>query len=109
MGGGLQRARLGRVGRLQGLQEARLEVVGRHELPVGVRGDVKTARHRQASLGEARQLMLTEDLDAASAAYRVGYESASQFSREYGRQFGAPPMRDISALRQRGAAPLATP
>jgi AraC-like DNA-binding protein len=52
-------------------------------------------------LGEARRLMLSEHLDAATAAYRVGYESASQFSREYGRQFGAPPVRDISALRQR--------
>ena len=46
---------------------------------------------KQLRLGEARRLMLTEDLDAATAAYRVGYESASQFSREYGRQFGAPP------------------
>ena len=55
---------------------------------------------KQLRLGEARRLMLTEDLDAATAAYRVGYESASQFSREYGRQFGAPPLRDISALRQ---------
>jgi AraC-like DNA-binding protein len=59
---------------------------------------------KQLRLGEARRLMLSEDLDAATAAYRVGYESASQFSREYGRQFGAPPMRDISALRRRTPA-----
>jgi AraC-like DNA-binding protein len=54
---------------------------------------------KQLRLNEARRLMLLHDLDAASAAYRVGYESASQFSREYSRQFGAPPMRDISQLR----------
>jgi len=62
---------------------------------------------KQLRLGEARRLMLAERVDAATAAYRVGYESASQFSREYGRQFGAPPMRDISALRQRGGVPVA--
>jgi len=42
--------------------------------------------------------------DAATAAYRVGYESASQFSREYSRFFGQPPMRDIKARRVSGAA-----
>ncbi|MFM0757376.1 AraC family transcriptional regulator [Paraburkholderia strydomiana] len=51
-------------------------------------------------LQEARWLMLNEDADAVSAAVRVGYESASQFSREYSRAFGAPPLRDISRLRQ---------
>ncbi|WP_237657989.1 AraC family transcriptional regulator [Tolumonas lignilytica] len=50
-------------------------------------------------LNEARRLMLNERLDVASAAFRVGYESPSQFSREYGRQFGVPPKRDIAALR----------
>jgi AraC-like DNA-binding protein len=54
-------------------------------------------------LTEARRLMLAERLDASTAAFRVGYESASQFSREYSRQFGAPPMRDIAALRQEPA------
>jgi len=44
--------------------------------------------------------MLTEHVDAATAAFHVGYESASQFSREYGRLFGAPPLRDITSLRQ---------
>lgn len=47
----------------------------------------------------ARQLMLGEDIDAGSAAVRVGYESASQFSREYTRLFGAPPLRDIKRVR----------
>ncbi len=50
-------------------------------------------------LNEARRLMLTE-LDAATAAFQVGYESPSQFSREYSRLFGAPPLRDIMSLRQ---------
>ncbi len=52
-------------------------------------------------LNQARQLMLTEHLDASSAAFQVGYESPSQFSREYSRQFGAPPRRDIERLLHR--------
>ena len=51
-------------------------------------------------LHEARRLMLAEQLDAATAAFQVGYESPSQFSREYNRLFGAPPLRDITKLRQ---------
>ncbi len=51
-------------------------------------------------LNEARRLMLTEHQDASSAAFQVGYESPSQFSREYGRLFGTPPLRDITKLRQ---------
>ncbi len=51
-------------------------------------------------LNEARRLMLSEDQDAASAAFQVGYESPSQFSREYRRLFGAPPLRDITGLRR---------
>ena len=51
-------------------------------------------------LNEARRLMLLEHLDASSAAFQVGYESPSQFSREYSRLFGAPPSRDVSGLRQ---------
>ena len=50
-------------------------------------------------LHEARRLMLGEALDAAEASFKVGYESASQFSREYRRLFGAPPRRDIESLR----------
>ncbi|MFZ6044858.1 AraC family transcriptional regulator N-terminal domain-containing protein [Pseudomonas sp. CR3202] len=55
---------------------------------------------KQLRLQEARRLMLVESLDAASAGGRVGYESPSQFSREYSRLFGAPPLRDIARLRQ---------
>ncbi len=54
---------------------------------------------KQLRLLEARRLMLAENSDAANAAYRVGYESQSQFSREYSRLFGAPPIRDIERLR----------
>jgi AraC-like DNA-binding protein len=50
-------------------------------------------------LNEARRLMLTERLEVATAAFQVGYESPSQFSREYRRVFGAPPLRDIVSLR----------
>lgn len=55
---------------------------------------------KQLRLQTARQRMLMDGLDATSAAYEVGYESVSQFSREYGRFFGQPPMRDIKALRE---------
>ena len=54
---------------------------------------------KRLRLQEARRLMLAETLDAAPAAHRVGYESPSQFSREYSRLFGAPPGRDIAQLR----------
>ena len=55
--------------------------------------------HKWLRLNEARRLMLTERLDATTAAFQVGYESPSQFSREYSRSFGAPPLRDITNLR----------
>jgi len=54
---------------------------------------------KRLRLQEARRLMLGEHLDAASAAYRVGYDDASHFSREYKSLFGAPPMRDMQQLR----------
>ena len=50
-------------------------------------------------LQEARRLMLTTMMDAGNAGRRVGYGSASQFSREYSRMFGAPPGRDVARLR----------
>ena len=58
---------------------------------------------KQLRLQAARDRMLMDGLDAASAAFEVGYESASQFSREYGRFFGHPPMRDIRTLCSPGA------
>jgi len=57
-------------------------------------------------LQEARRLMLAENLDATNAAFRVGYESSSQFSREYSRLFGAPPLRDVLQLRQEAPGTL---
>lgn len=54
--------------------------------------------HKQIRLQEARRLMLTGS-DAASAAFQVGYEDPAYFSREYKKQFGAPPQRDINRLR----------
>ncbi len=54
---------------------------------------------KQIRLLNARHLMLAENADAATTAYQVGYESPSQFSREYSRMFGAPPIKDIERLR----------
>jgi AraC-like DNA-binding protein len=54
---------------------------------------------KQLRLHAARHHMLTNDFDAATAAFEVGYESASQFNREYRRHFGQPPVRDVKALR----------
>lgn len=54
---------------------------------------------KQIRLQEARRLMLGEDLDVASAGFRVGYEDPSYFSRDYKKLFGAPPQRDIARLR----------
>jgi AraC-like DNA-binding protein len=55
---------------------------------------------KQMRLQEARRLMLGEGLDAASAGYRVGYNDASHFNREYKRLFGLPPLRDVERLRE---------
>ena len=83
-----------------------------HELAAQVRMSTSTFHHHFRSLTamsplqfqkslrlhEARQLMFSERMDAATAAFQVGYESPSQFSREYSRQFGAPPLKDIKGL-----------
>ncbi|WP_229290651.1 helix-turn-helix domain-containing protein [Burkholderia cenocepacia] len=54
---------------------------------------------KQLRLQQARSLMLVHDIDVTTAAIRVGYESPSQFSREYRRHFGESPARDITRLR----------
>ncbi len=59
---------------------------------------------KQLRLQAARQRMLMDGIDATNAAYEVGYESVSQFSREYSRFFGQPPMRDIKILREPATA-----
>lgn len=61
---------------------------------------------KQLRLQAARQQMLLDGMDATAAAYQVGYESVSQFSREYRRLFGRPPMRDVKALRQSNSAAI---
>jgi AraC-like DNA-binding protein len=59
---------------------------------------------KQLSLQEARRLLVAGDFDAATAAYRVGYDDASHFSRDYKRLFGEPPMRDVGRLRAPASA-----
>lgn len=59
---------------------------------------------KQLRLQEARRLMLSENLDAAEAGYRVGYDDASHFSRDYKRHFGEPPARDVGRLRELATA-----
>jgi AraC-like DNA-binding protein len=59
---------------------------------------------KQLRLQEARRLLLGEDLDAASAGYRVGYRDAAHFNREYKSLFGVPPMRDVHRLREAAGA-----
>lgn len=56
---------------------------------------------KQLRLQEARRLMLSDHFDAASAAFQVGYESASQFSREYSRLYGKSPMKDVNDLKSK--------
>jgi AraC-like DNA-binding protein len=56
---------------------------------------------KRIRLHEARRLLLTEPVDASTVAFRVGYESVTQFSREYRRLFGNPPVRDIALVRSR--------
>lgn len=61
---------------------------------------------KQIRLQAARARMLADDVDAATVAFEVGYESASQFNREYSRLFGQPPIRDIRTMRSPGASRL---
>ena len=61
---------------------------------------------KQIRLQAARARMLADDVDAATVAFEVGYESASQFNREYSRLFGEPPIRDVRKLRSPGAQRL---
>jgi hypothetical protein len=67
--------------------------------PNGEHRDVFMLGRDKPALQAARGRMLMDGLDAATAAFEVGYESASQFNREYSRFFGQPPMRDVRTLR----------
>ena len=78
-------------------RQARMSLSGFHQHFKAVTGLSPLQYQKWLRLHEARRLMLGEGLDAAEAAFRVGYESPSQFSREYRRMFGAPPRRDVVA------------
>jgi AraC-like DNA-binding protein len=85
-------------------QELGMSVSGFHHHFKAVTALSPLQFQKQLRLQEARRLMLGEDLDAASAAYRVGYRDASHFNREYKSLFGVPPMRDVQRLREAAQA-----
>ncbi|ABS64622.1 AraC-type transcriptional regulator domain protein [Parvibaculum lavamentivorans DS-1] len=85
--------------------EARMSPSSLHEHFKAVTAMSPLQYQKQIRLQEARRLIVGEAVDAATAAHRVGYDSPSQFSREYNRLFGAPPIRDAERLR---AAPEAS-
>jgi AraC-like DNA-binding protein len=79
--------------------EARMSASALHAHFKTVTGMSPLQFQKRLRLQEARRLMLSEAADAAMAGHSVGYDSPSQFSREYRRLFGAPPLRDIAQLR----------
>ena len=81
-------------------REARLSPSSLHHSFKSVTAMSPLQYQKQLRLQEARRLMLGQAMDAASAGHQVGYESPSQFSREYSRLFGAPPSRDIARLKE---------
>ena len=81
-------------------QELDMSVSGFHHHFKAVTAMSPLQFQKRLRLQEARRLMLSEDLDAASAAYRVGYQDASHFNREYKSLFGVPPLRDVQRLRE---------
>jgi AraC-like DNA-binding protein len=85
-------------------QELDMSVSGFHHHFKAVTAMSPLQFQKRLRLQEARRLMLSEDLDAASAAYRVGYQDASHFNREYKSLFGVPPMRDVQRLREEALA-----
>jgi AraC-like DNA-binding protein len=85
-------------------QELGMSVSGFHHHFKAVTAMSPLQFQKHIRLQEARRLMLGEDLDAASAAYRVGYNDASHFNREYKSLFGIPPIRDVQRLRENAAA-----
>jgi AraC-like DNA-binding protein len=79
--------------------EARMSPSTLHEHFKAVTSMSPLQYQKQLRLQEARRLILSQSIDAAMAGHSVGYESPSQFSREYKRTFGAPPARDVARLR----------
>jgi AraC-like DNA-binding protein len=84
-------------------REARLSPSALHHSFKSVTAMSPLQYQKQLRLQEARRLMLAQSLDAATASHHVGYESPSQFSREYSRLFGAPPSRDIARMKNGNA------
>jgi AraC-like DNA-binding protein len=80
-------------------QKAKMSLSGFHQHFKAVTGLSPVQYQKRLRLEEAKRLMIGEGLDAAVAAFRVGYESPSQFSREYRRIFGAPPRRDTNTIK----------
>lgn len=80
-------------------QEVGLSVSSFHHQFKAVTALTPLQFQKKLRLQEARRLMFSEDLDATSTAYRVGYNDASHFNREYKRLFGLPPMRDLERMR----------
>nr|WP_315400307.1 AraC family transcriptional regulator [uncultured Duganella sp.] len=87
-----------RVEQLAGIARMGVSTLHHHFRAMTAMSPLQYQKHLR--LHHARELMLSEAADAATAAFRVGYESATQFSREYRRMFGAPPMRHIRAIQQ---------
>jgi AraC-like DNA-binding protein len=83
-----------------------MSLSGFHQHFKAVTGLSPLQYQKRLRLQEARRLMMGEGLDAASAAFRVGYESPSQFSREYRRMFGTPPRQDVDSARTEAQATL---
>ena len=87
--------------RIEGIaRELGMSVSGFHHHFKAVTAMSPLQFQKRLRLQEARRLMLGEQLDAASAGYRVGYDDASHFNREYKSLFGLPPMRDVERLRE---------
>lgn len=89
-------------------EEARMSVSTLHQHFKAVTALSPLQYQKQLRLQEARRLILIQRIDAAAAGHAVGYDSASQFSREYARLFGAPPLRDAARLRERPDMALET-
>ena len=98
--GGEQAADAGKPLRIASLaRQLGMSVSGLHHHFKAATGMSPLQFQKHLRLQEARRLMLGEHLDAASAGYRVGYDDAAHFNREYKSLFGLPPMRDMERLR----------